>query len=168
MNVFELASQYRHLEALVDQERDDIDEAALVQAWLETEGDLNAKMENLGFAIRNREAILAGKQDAIKAMEATAISVEKEIERLKTLAINLLTATNHKQAGGNALKLSVVPTPPKVEIEDAAKLPAEYLREIPAVAASTAPDKKKLADDMKQGVIVAGAKLVPGVRLAIK
>lgn len=168
MNVFELASQYRQLEALVDADRDDVPEDALLAHWLQTEGDLNHKIENIGFAIRNREAILAGKQEAIKAMEASAITIEKEIERLAKLAVDLLTATGHKKAGGQALTLSVVPNQPKVVIEDENAIPAEYLREIPAVAASTAPDKKKLADDMKAGVIVAGAKLVPSVRLAIK
>lgn len=168
MNVFELASQYRQLEALVDAGRDDIPQEDLLAYWERTEGDLNHKIENIGFAIKNREAILAGKQEAIKAMEATAISVEKEIERLKRLAIDLLTATGHKKAGGSALTLSVVANQPKVEIENADSLPPEYLREIPAVPASIAPDKKKLADDMKAGVIVQGAKLVPSVRLAIK
>lgn len=168
MNVFELAREYRQLEAMVDADRDDVPEDELLAHWLKTEGDLNQKMENIGFAIRNREAILAGKQDAIKAMEDSAISIEKEIDRLKKLAIDLLTATGHKKAGGQALMLSVVPNQPKVVIEDEAALPAEYLREIPPIPASTAPDKKKIADDMKAGVIVAGAKLVPSVRLSIK
>lgn len=153
---------------MVDADRDDVPEDELLAHWLKTEGDLNQKMENIGFAIRNREAILAGKQDAIKAMEDSAISIEKEIDRLKKLAIDLLTATGHKKAGGQALMLSVVPNQPKVVIEDEAALPAEYLREIPPIPASTAPDKKKIADDMKAGVIVAGAKLVPSVRLSIK
>ena len=167
MNVFELASQFRQLEAMVDAQAD-VPEAELIEAWLTVEGDLNHKMENLGFAIRNREAILAGKQEAIKAMEASAMSIEREIERLKQLAVDLLTATGHKKAGGQALTLSIVPNQPKVVIEDENAIPPEYLREIPAVAASTTPDKKKLADDMKAGVIVAGAKLVSSVRLAIK
>lgn len=166
MNVFELAGQYRQLESLVDAES--VDEAQLIEAWLSVEGDLNTKMENLGFAIKNREAILAGKQEAIKAMEATAVSVEKEIERLKKLAIDLMTATNHKKAGGSHLTLSVVPTPGKVEVDPAAVLQPEYLREIPPVPASTAPDKKKIGDDLKAGVIIEGARLVPGVRLAIR
>lgn len=166
MDVFELAGQYRQLESLVDAES--VDEAQLIEAWLSVEGDLNTKMENLGFAIKNREAILAGKQEAIKVMEHSAIMVEKEIERLKKLAIDLMTATNNKKAGGDFLKLSLVPTPGKVEVDPAAVLPAEYLREIPPVPASTAPDKKKLADDLKAGVIIEGARLVTGVRLAIK
>lgn len=166
MNVFELAGQYRQLEALVD--ADGVDEAQLIEAWLSVEGDLNHKLENIGFAIKNREAILAGKQEAIKAMEASAISLEKEIDRLKCLALQILQATGHKSAGGQYLKLSAVQTPGKVEIAEGATLPAEYLREIPPVPASTAPDKKKIADDLKAGVILEGVRLVSGVRLAIK
>lgn len=168
MNVFELASQYRQLEALVNAEYAELGEDALLQHWLAAEGELNHKIENLGFAIRNREAILAGKQEAIKAMEASAMSVEKEIARLKQLALDLLTATHQKKAGGSALTLSIVPNTPKVVIEDEAALPPEYFRDIPPVPASKAPDKKKLAEDMKAGVIINGARLIPSVRLAIK
>lgn len=167
MNVFELASQFNELERLVDAELD-VPEDDLLNAWLSVEGDLNDKLQNLGFAIKNREAVLAGKQEAIKSLEASAVSLEKEIERLKGLALSLLQATGHKKAGGQYLTLSVVANPPKVEIEDQDKLPAEYLREIPPVPASTAPDKKKILDDAKQGVIVPGVKVVKSERLAIR
>lgn len=166
MNVFELASQYRQLEALAD--TGEVDESALLTAWMEAEGDLNHKLENLGFAIKNREATLAGKQEAIKAMEASAQALENDIARMKKLAIDIMTATGHKKAGGSFLTLSTVPTPGRVEIADEAALPAEYLRTIPPVPASTAPDKQKIADDLKAGVVIEGVRLVPGVRLAIK
>jgi hypothetical protein len=168
MNVFELASQFKQLEALVDSDLPNIDQDELLQHWLAVEGDLNQKIENIGFAIKNRENALKGKQDAIKAMEGSAISLEKEIDRLKSLAIDLLTVKGQKKAGGHALTLSIVPNQPAVKIENEAALPPEYFREIPPVPASRAPDKKKLADDLKAGVIVSGAKLVPSVRLAIK
>lgn len=168
MNVFEIATQYRRLEALVDSELEGAEEGALLQAWLETEGDLNIKMENIGFAIRNREAILAGKQEAIKAMEKSAMSVETEIDRLKKLAVDLMTATNQKKAGGASLTLSIVANTPKTEVAPDAVLPPEYLRIIPAVPESVEPDKKKIAADLKMGVIIEGARLVPSVRLAIK
>jgi hypothetical protein len=167
LNVFEMAAEYRQLEALVDTEAN-YPEAELLGAWLAVEGDLNHKLENLGFAIRNREAILVGKQDAIKSMEASAVSLEKEIERLKKVALDLLHATNQKKAGGQFLTLSLVANPIKVDVEDASILPPEYLREIPAVAASTAPDKKKIADEIKAGVIVPGVKVVTSDRLAIR
>ncbi len=168
MNVFELATQFKQLEALVDSDLPNIDQDELLNYWLAVEGDLNQKIENIGFAIRNRQSALAGKQQAIKDMEATAISLEKEIERLKSLAIALLTVKGQKKAGGHALTLSIVPNQPAVKIESEDALPPEYFREIPAVPASRAPDKKKLADDLKAGVIVSGARLVPSVRLAIK
>jgi phosphoserine aminotransferase len=168
MNVFELASQFKQLEALVDSDLPNIDQDELLQHWLAVEGDLNQKIENIGFAIRNRQSALAGKQKAIKDMESSAVSLENEIERLERLAIGLLTFKGQKKAGGHALTLSIVRNQPSVAIEKLEALPPEYFREVPAVPASRAPDKKKLADDLKAGVIVSGAKLIPSVRLAIK
>jgi hypothetical protein len=168
MNVFELASQFRQLEALVEGDLDPTAEDALLHYWQNVEGDLNTKMENLGFAIRNREAILAGKQQAIKDMQDGAASVEKEIDRLKKLAIALLTATNQKKAGGKALTLSVVANKDAVVVDEGATLPPEYMRMPEPKPPVPAPDKTKLYEDMKAGVIVQGARLVPSVRLAIK
>ncbi len=168
MNVFELAAQYRSLEAYVDADQSCINDDEILQSWVSVEGDLNHKIENIGFAIRNREAILIGKQEAIKAMESSAQSVEKEIERLKTLAINLMNFTQQKKAGGAYLTLSLVNNAPKVIIDDERILPLEYLREIPPVEASFAPDKKKIAADIKEGVVINGAHLEPSVRLSIK
>lgn len=173
MNVFDLAAQYRDIEHFVAEEHQQGGDFAptddyILQQWMAVEGDLNAKLENVGFAIRNREAILVGKQEAIKAMEQSAQFVEREIERLKTLAINIMTATGHKKAGGAALTLSLVPNAPKVEIIAEASLHTTYLREVPAVPASWAPDKKKIAEHIKEGVIVEGARLVQSQRLAIK
>lgn len=49
--------------------------------------------------------------------------------------------------------------PQTCEITNSESLPAEYLRTIPAVAESTAPDKKKILADLKEGVVIAGAAL---------
>lgn len=167
MNVFDIAAEYRNLESLIDSEAE-VPEEELLQRWLSVESDLNAKVENIGFAIRNREAILAGKHEAIIAMESSAQAVEKEIDRLKKLAIGLMTATGLKKAGGNTLTLSVVPNAPTVEIENEAEIPFGYLRVIEPIPAWYAPDKKALAEDLKAGVIVAGARLKKSVRLNIK
>jgi hypothetical protein len=168
MNVFELAAQYRQLAAMVDADLDEITDDALLEYWLKVGGDLNTKMENIGFAIRNCEAVLHGKRQAIMAMEETAAAKEKEINRLKALAINLLKATGQKNAGGDNLKLSIVPNPQSVEIQNEKAIPPEYLRVVDPVPAWYAPDKKQIAADMKLGVIVPGATLVQSVRLAIK
>ena len=49
--------------------------------------------------------------------------------------------------------------PQTAVIDNVDALPPEYLRTIPAVSASTAPDKKKILTDLKDGVVVVGASL---------
>jgi hypothetical protein len=52
-----------------------------------------------------------------------------------------------------------------VEVFDAAQIPADYMREIPA---TQAPDKKMIAKAIKDGYEVAGAKLIAKDRLTLK
>jgi hypothetical protein len=52
-----------------------------------------------------------------------------------------------------------------VEVFDAAQLPADYMRVVPA---SEAPDKKLIAKAINDGYEVPGARLVRKDRLAIK
>lgn len=49
--------------------------------------------------------------------------------------------------------------PLTAEIANADAIPSEYLRIIPAVAESTAPDKKKILAHLKDGVVISGAAL---------
>jgi hypothetical protein len=49
--------------------------------------------------------------------------------------------------------------PQSVQVQDESAIPSEYLRTIPAVAESTAPDKKKIAADIKEGVVIPGVTL---------
>jgi hypothetical protein len=51
-------------------------------------------------------------------------------------------------------------------VVDSSKLPAEYWRLPPAPEPQ--PDKKKIADDIKHGVVIEGVQLVKKPRLEIK
>jgi hypothetical protein len=54
-------------------------------------------------------------------------------------------------------------------ISNADALPKDYLRIVPAVAESSAPDKKKILTDLKDGIVITGAELSqPATKLVIK
>jgi hypothetical protein len=166
MNVFELAAEYRMMESLLDSA--EVDQDALLDSWMSVEGEINQKIENIGFMIRNREALLLAKKQAIEAMQDSMKPIERDIDRLRALGITLLNAVGKKKAGGASLMLSVVPTTAAVQIAPDAAIPDEYMR-LPVVAPPVpVPDKEKLARDLKAGVVIEGVSLRTGTRLAIK
>jgi hypothetical protein len=54
-------------------------------------------------------------------------------------------------------KIAVRDSPPSVLITDPALIPAEYMK-IPEPPAPS-PDKKKIIDDLKQGVVIDGVQM---------
>ena len=67
------------------------------------------------------------------------------------------------RANDGTFKAKIVKNPPAVEV--LGPLPAEYEKVIPE---QRVPDKNKLREDLKAGVIIDGARLVQGERLKIE
>jgi hypothetical protein len=62
-------------------------------------------------------------------------------------------------------RLAIQAKPPSVDVYEPGLLPAQYMRT--PEAPPPAPDKKAIADAIKAGEEVPGARLVQGTRLAI-
>lgn len=167
MNVFELATQFNQLQALL--EAGEVDPTQLEAELASIDGSLDYKLENIGFLIKNREAAIAGMEAALKALDTRKSATEAEVDRLKALALSLMTATNKKKVEGQYLVLGRQNNAPSVKIAEGATFPAQYMRTPDPVPPPVAvPDKKKIAEDLKLGVIIEGATLVTTQRLTIK
>lgn len=122
-----------------------------VAAWVEYQQDLAA-------AIHEREKKVVA---ARKVLEARAEKWKDYLKRCMTLA-GAGSVTDPRTGTTVTLQRN----PPRVEIEDEGLIPDEYKRKPPPPA--PVPDKKIIAEALKDGVPVPGAKLIQDTRIVIK
>lgn len=166
MHVFELTGQYLALDRLVDAGELSITDATARLA--ELDGAFEQKVEQIAYAIKNREAAQAGMEAAANALAIRMERCANEIDNLKRLLIHLLNVRDTKKVKCPYFNVTVTTNAPAVVIEDESAIPPEYWRVVPPVPASTVLDKNKVKEDAKEGVIVPGVKLVATQRVSIK
>lgn len=155
MNVYELDERCRWLErACLESPDDDSLRAQLESA----EGDLRQKVENIGYLVKNREAIIKAKKEAEADMKASRERLEREVERLKALAIFALTASGERRVDGIRIQAFIRQNPPRVKIEDEGKIPDQYKRSETIV--QTVIDRELLDRDLLDGLSIEGARVV--------
>lgn len=161
--LYELAAAYKQLEILIDE---DVTNDTLHESLDAIEGVLVDKGKDVAAFIRNLEV----EAEAIKYAEYQMSARRKSLEnRIKGIRNYLLT--NMLQAGIEKIecplfKVSVCNNPPSVIVDDEKLIPSEYMRQPEPPPPS--PDKKKILEDIKQGVIVDGCHIEQGKTLLIK
>jgi hypothetical protein len=151
--------------------------AAALAAFEATTDDLRDKLRAYtAFALElrcEREA-RAAHMDAIIAnvLDKMRRQNERDLRKEEWLLATVKTTIEQYQAVPMSLRfeeftLKLQRLPPHCEITDARAIPADYLRHPPAPLPE--PDKKKLLDDLKEGVLIPGAALSrPEFKLVIK
>jgi hypothetical protein len=151
----ELTAAYSHIDALIDDEILTNDQ--LIEYVDAIEGALKEKGENIAKLIENLEATA----DNIKVAETRMAQRRRAIENRANSIRNYLLA-NMVNSGITKIeceyfKIAVRDSPPSVLITDPALIPAEYMKTPEPPAPS--PDKKKIIDDLKQGVVIDGVQM---------
>lgn len=164
LTLFEIAQEYRHItDVMMDS---GVDEQTLADTLEAEAWPLELKAQNCGFVIRN----LAAAADAIKKAERDMAARRKAMEDranylLKRLQIAMeIAGVSELSCPHFAIK--VKKNPPSVDVFEPGLLPAEFLRQ-PAPPPAE-PDKEAIAQALKDGQDVPGARMVQGKRLEIK
>lgn len=167
MTLFEIASQYRHITDVLQDSGCDpqtLTDTLEGEAW-----PLEVKAQNIGFVIRNMEALAASMKDAEKQMADRRKATEK-----RAAALVEYLKTGMEIAGVSKLEtphfaLTIKKNPPGVDIWDEKQIPAEFMRvPAPPPPPPPAPDKAAIARAIKDGREIPGALLVQGTRLEVK
>lgn len=129
-------------------------------------GDLEAKATNVAMFIKNLEV----SADAIKAAEQTLSQRRKAIEA-RMQRVHGYLQFNMENCGISKIEspyltISLQKNPAAVKIEDETLIPADYMRQ--PETPPPAPDKKLIAQAIKDGYAVPGCKLEQSQRLVIK
>lgn len=159
-----IANEYRAAaETLADLE---LDEQTIVDTLESISGDIEAKSIAVAMFARNLEASAAAIKEAEAAMTARRKAVEKRADNLRRYLQSCMEVAGIKKIECPHFAMTIKNNPASVDVFDALQVPAEFMRQPEPPPPS--PDKKAIADALKTGVDVPGARLVQGQRLEIK
>lgn len=158
-----LASEYQQAAAALEFEPiDDVATAALLDAISD---DIERKAENIGFLIRHLDAESAAIAEWAEQAKARAKAIDNRAQALRDYLAGALQSVGVEQIKRPGIVIGWRKSS-AVVIDEAAQIPAEYMRVKPAPAPE--PDKKLIGDDIKLGVIVPGARVEQRKTLQIK
>jgi hypothetical protein len=162
MNIYSLTSEYKLIEAqLLDEECDQESFQKLLDS---VKADINNKILNYAFVIKNLENTLNGINEAIGAMCVRQKQICNKIETLKEYTLKAMNETGINKIESDYFNVSVRNNMPKVIIDNESKIPEEFLR----VKTIIEPDKIRIKDFLSSGEVLAGAHLEANKSLQIK
>jgi len=162
--LYTLAAEYRDAaERMADMELDDQTIADTLEGMA---GALEVKATNVAAFARNLESTAAAIKAAEGEMAQRRKAIEHRVESLRTYLLDNMVRAGISKIESPLFRLAVRENPPSVVIDDAALLPDDYLT-IP-MPPPPAPDKKAIAEALKAGIDVPGARLARSKRIEIK
>lgn len=164
ISLYDLSQEYRA--DLAQLENLDLPAQTVADTLEGLGGDLQVKAQNVVGFSRSLHALAAARREAAKTMLDGADRIEKRAKDLEAYTLTCMQVAGIQKIECPWFTLSIAKNPAAVLIEDAALIPAEYMTDPKPPA--PAPDKKLIAQALKDGRHVNGAKLVQGVRLAVK
>lgn len=122
--------------------------------------DYENKVENYIKVIKNTEADVEARKNEIKRLTELNRSDERKNERMKEILKESMALTGHERVDTSLFKVSFRKSE-AVEVDDLL-LPEAYK------VATYKPDKKRLKEDLKNGLEILGAELVERKNLSIR
>lgn len=161
--LYELVGQYRELEKLADS--GDLPPEVIRDTLEALTGELETKATNVAMFTRNLEAAADAIDKAAEAMQERALRLRKRSEAVKAYLLFNMQASGITKISSPEFTLTVRKNPEAVHLADGVVLPVEYMEQPPAPPPR--PDKKKIKEALKAGVVIDGAWLESGERLEI-
>jgi hypothetical protein len=164
-HLYELSTIFAHV--LAEIEDGDPEAAGTALAKIDAlEGAFNDKAVQVAFVIRNMEAFGFSVQEEADRMAAKAKAVKDRVCVVKEYLRSNMERASVTKIECPQFKISLRNNPPKVNIINEKAIPVEYIKtpEPPLPY----PDKKKIIDDWKQGVVIDGVEIAMGNRVEIK
>jgi len=161
--LFEVAAEYREVAAMLEDSW--LDEQTIADTLESMQGEFEDKAIAVASFARNLEAEASAIDDAIKGMEARAMSLKKRSKSLRDYLHGAMNATNIKNVSCPYFVISIKANPARVVIDDESSLPQRFMVTPPAPAPR--PDRRAIAEELKLGP-VRGAHSEKSTRIEIK
>ena len=162
--LYQIAHEYRSAaERLADL---DLDEQTVADTLESLSGELQDKSVAVAMYARNLDATAAAIKAAEADMAARRKACERRAESLRAYLKRCMEDAGVKKLECPHFALTIRANPPSVDVFDPAQIPEMYMRQ--PEPPPPAPDKTLIANALKGGFPVPGARLVQGTRLEIK
>lgn len=162
--LYVLASDYRAAaEALADL---DLDPQTVADTLESMSGELEVKAMNVAYMARNLESMAASIKEAEAGMAARRKALENRAAGLREYLLRNMQACGMTKIESPHLQISIRTNPPRVDVFDAAQIPAEYMRQ--PEPPPPEPNKTAIAVALKLGQDVPGARLTQSQRVELK
>lgn len=162
--LYEISAQY--LADLNKLNELDLDEQTFLDTLEGLSGELEQKSINVAMYIKNLEASADAIKQAEKSMADRRKAIEAKQDKIKKYLLENMLKTGITKIECPHFVLSVRKNPAAVDVLMQDQIPDEYF-DIPDPLPPTL-NKKRLAEDLKAGVVIEGARLVQGNSLQIK
>ena len=149
MNLFKLSQNYMQVIHMAEE----LDEETLKDTLDSINESIELKVENTAYVIKTLEANSKAYKDEMDRMAKSKKTIDNNIKNLKLYMQQAMEQTGMNKIEGKLIKVSIQNNPPSVYVTQEESL-KEYMVEQPKKL-----DKRALLDDLKQGVVVAGAEL---------
>jgi hypothetical protein len=144
----------------------DLDEQTIRDTLEGAAGELEEKAVNVAMFVRNLESSAEQIKQARQQMDARCKVIEAKADSIKRYLKDNMQRSGITKIESPYFALTLKKNPPSVIIDDPAAIPADYMVIHPAPQPS--PDKKMIAQAIKDGLAIPGAHVEQGDRLDIK
>lgn len=164
LTLYNIAAEYAQIVAALM--ATDADEQTIADTLEGEAYPLEIKAQNVGYAIKT----LLANAEAIKAAEAEMAARRKAMEnraaRIRDYLLSCMQVAGVQKIDCPHFSIKVAANPPSVVIDDERQLPGAFMKapEPPPPQ----PDKKAIAEALKAGQDVPGARLMRGYRVDIR
>jgi len=164
VSLYQLAAEYRRdLEQLADL---DLPPETVADTLESLGGELEVKAQNVVAFMRNLESTASAIKDAEAQMAARRRAIENRVTSLKRYVLDAMQYNGIQRIDCPYFTISIAKNPPAVDVFDERQLPKDYFTDPPPPPPQV--NKKLIAQAIKDGHDVPGARLTQGVRLNIK
>ncbi|MDT2675085.1 siphovirus Gp157 family protein [Enterococcus dongliensis] len=157
LKLYELTNNYRKVA-----EMEDLDSETLRDTLDSISDEIENKVINIGFIIKEKKADIKAIQDAMKELAEKKQSIEKSIDSLQCYAYDSMKLTGVNKAKTPLLSIWIQNNQPSVNVTDESMIPKSFF-----IEQEPKLDKKQLKEELKHGEI-PGAELVQTESLRIR
>lgn len=165
-SLYKLSAEYAAIRQRLMETQDD---EQTVSDTLESEGwELEQKILGAAYAIKDMEALIASRKEALKEMQDAIRREENRLERLKNYLLTAMQMAGMNKVQGKHFDVRLKKKAQGVVIADESLIPEAFYRMPEVKPPSPVIDKLAIKEALTAGQDVPGVHLDSGIRLDIR